>query len=64
MPNVAEMYPDPEIRRNRGYLGYDSSALSPRDRQASSSRHVALGRSCDLSTASVVSSHTGMHPFA
>ncbi|KAL2137092.1 hypothetical protein VTI74DRAFT_9698 [Chaetomium olivicolor] len=27
------MYPDPEKKRNRGYLGYDSSALSPRDRQ-------------------------------
>lgn len=26
------MYPDPEKKRNRGYLGYDSSALPPRDR--------------------------------
>ncbi|GAB1311228.1 Repressible high-affinity phosphate permease [Madurella fahalii] len=28
-----DMYPDPERRRNRGYLGYDSSALPARDRQ-------------------------------
>ncbi|KAJ4295752.1 hypothetical protein N0V88_004454 [Collariella sp. IMI 366227] len=28
------MYPNPEKKRNRGYLGYDSSALPPRDRQA------------------------------
>lgn len=28
-----DMYPDPEKKRNRGYLGHDSSALSPRDRQ-------------------------------
>jgi hypothetical protein len=34
------MYPDPEKKRNRGYLGYDSSALPPRDRQA---RHSAVG---------------------
>ncbi|KAK4144657.1 putative inorganic phosphate transporter [Dichotomopilus funicola] len=27
------MYPNPEKKRNRGYLGHDSSALSPRDRQ-------------------------------
>ncbi|KAK3906202.1 major facilitator superfamily domain-containing protein [Staphylotrichum tortipilum] len=26
------MHPDPEKKRNRGYLGYDSSALPPRDR--------------------------------
>ncbi len=32
---AVNMYPDPEVRRNRGYLGYDSSALSPRDLQAS-----------------------------
>jgi hypothetical protein len=31
---AAVMYPDPEKKRNRGYLGYDSSALPPRDRQA------------------------------
>jgi len=28
------MYPDPEKKRNRGYLGYDSSALPPRESQA------------------------------
>lgn len=27
------MYPDPERKRNRGYLGHDSSALPPRDSQ-------------------------------
>ncbi|KAL2019244.1 hypothetical protein VTK56DRAFT_9971 [Thermocarpiscus australiensis] len=27
------MYPHPEKTRNRGYLGYDSSALPPRDQQ-------------------------------
>ena len=33
MPMAVDMYPDPEVRRNRGYLGFDSSALPPRDRQ-------------------------------
>ncbi|KAH8889537.1 MFS general substrate transporter [Thozetella sp. PMI_491] len=33
MPMARDMYPDPEVRRNRGYLGFDSSALPPRDRQ-------------------------------
>jgi hypothetical protein len=27
------MYPNPERKRNRGYLGHDSSALPPRDSQ-------------------------------
>lgn len=30
---AAAMYPEPERRRNRGFLGSDSSALSPQDRQ-------------------------------
>lgn len=27
------MYPDDVEKKNRGFLGYDSSALPPRDRQ-------------------------------
>lgn len=29
------MYPDDVEKKNRGFLGYDSSALPPRDRQVS-----------------------------
>ena len=31
---AADRYPDPEKKRNRGYLGHDSSGLPPRERQA------------------------------
>lgn len=34
---AVDMYPDPERRRNRGFLGSDSSALSAREKQASPS---------------------------
>lgn len=34
---AVDMYPDPERRRNRGFLGSDSSALSAREKQASQS---------------------------
>ncbi|KAB5536595.1 major facilitator superfamily domain-containing protein [Coniochaeta sp. 2T2.1] len=33
MPMAVDTYPDPEKKRNRGFLGSDSSALSLRDRQ-------------------------------
>lgn len=36
-PMAVDMYPDPERRRNRGFLGSDSSALSAREKQASPS---------------------------
>jgi hypothetical protein len=36
MPGMTVDYPsDPVERKNRGFLGFDSSALPPRDRQAS-----------------------------
>lgn len=33
MPPAGTMYPDDVERKNRGFLGFDSSALPPRDRQ-------------------------------
>lgn len=33
------MYPDDVEKKNRGFLGYDSSALPPRDRQVSDTLH-------------------------
>jgi len=56
------MHPDPEKKRNRGYLGYDSSALPPRDRLVGHSTTTTTTPHCVLPLlAAAAAAHAAAH---